>query len=197
MCVDNKFSKKVVLYRGKNTVYKFIKTIFNEYDYCGKVIKRHFNKNLIMSAEEEERFQLRNFCWIYNKLFDVGDEKVRDNFHVTGQYRVASHWSCNINLKMSKKIPVIFHNIRGYDSHLIMKEISKFNDKVSVIPNGLEKYIAFTINRNLAFVDSMQFMNSSFDSLVQNLMDGDFKYLSEEFSGEFLRLVKINFSEDE
>ena len=92
---------------------------------------------------------------------------------------------------MTKKIPVIFHNLRGYDSHLINKEINKFDVKVTVIPNGLEKYMAFTINRNLVIIDSMQFMNSSLDSLVKNLLDNDFKYLSEEFSGEFLRLGKL------
>ena len=86
---------------------------------------------------------------------------------------------------MIKKIPVRFHNLRGYDSHLIIKEISKFDVKVSVIPNGLEKYMTFTINRNLVFIDSMQYMNSSLDSLVKNLSDNDFKYFSEEFSGEF------------
>ena len=67
-CVDNKFSKEVVPYRGKNAAYKFID--------CKKMIKKHFNKNLIMSAEEEERFQLTNSCRIYDKLFDVGDDKV-------------------------------------------------------------------------------------------------------------------------
>ena len=55
------------------------------------------------------------------------------------KYRGTSHWSCNINLKMSKKIPVIFYNLRGYDSHLTIKEVSKSGVKVSVIPNGLEK----------------------------------------------------------
>ena len=71
-----------------------------------------------------------------------------------------------------------------------MKEIRKFDVKVSVIPNGLEKYMAFTINKNLVFIDSMQFMNSSLDSLANNLSDNGFKYLPEEFSGEFLELVK-------
>ena len=140
--------------------------------------------------EEEERFQLTKSCRIYDKLFDVGDEKVRDHCHMTGKYRCAAHWGCNINLKLTKKIPVIFHNLRGYDSHLIMKEISEFDVKVSVIPNGLGKYMAFTINKNLVFIDSMQFMNSSLDSLVKILSDNDFKNLSEEFSGEFLELVK-------
>ena len=50
--------------------------------------------------------------------------------------------------------------------------------------------MTFKINRNLVFIDSMQFMNSSLDSLVKNLSDNDFKYLSEEFSGELLELVK-------
>ena len=154
------------------------------------MIRKHVNENLYMSTEEEERIQLANSCWICNKLFDVGDDKVRDHCHITGKYRDASHWSCNINLKMSKKIPVIFHNLRRYDSHLIIKKVSKFDVKVSVIPNGLEKYMAFTINRNLVFIDSMQFMNSSLDSLVKNLSDHDFVCLSEEFRGKFFKLVK-------
>ena len=149
------------------------------------MIKKRFNKNLIMSAEEEERFQLSNNCWICDKLFDAGDDKVRDHCHITGKYRGAAHWSCNINLELTKKIPVIFHNLRGYDSHLIIKEVSKFDVKLSVVPNGLEKYMAFTIKTNLVFIYSMQFMSSSLDSLVKNLSDNDFKYLSEEFSCEF------------
>ena len=91
---------------------------------------------------------------------------------------------------MRKKVPVIFHNLRGYDSHLIIKKISKFDVKVSVAPNALEKYMAFTINTNLVFIDSMQFMNSSLDSLVKYLSDNDFEYLTEEFTGEILRFVK-------
>ena len=143
-----------------------------------------------MSAEEEEKFQLANSCWFCNKLLDVRDEKVRDHCHITGKYRDAAHFSCNANLKLSKKVTVIFHNLRGYDIHLIIKEMGKFDVKVSVIPNGLEKYMAFPINKNLVFIDSMQFINSSLDSLVKNLSDNNFKYLSEKFSGEFLELVK-------
>ena len=85
---------------------------------------------------------------------------------------------------------MIFHNLKGYDSHLIFKKLSKFNVKISAIPNGLEKYMAFTINNNLAFIDSMLFLNSSLDKLVKNLSDKHFKYLREEFSGEQLKLVK-------
>ena len=171
VCVDNKFSKKVVLCKGKNVVYRSMEAILEEYNYCRRIIKTYFNKNLVMSAEEEERFQLTSSYWICDKLFDVGDNKVRDNCHITGKYRGVAHWSCNINLELTKK------NIRGYDSNLIIEEISKFYVKVSVTPNGLEKYMAFTINKNLVFIDSMQFMNSRLDSLVKNLSDNDFKYL--------------------
>ena len=143
-----------------------------------------------MSAELERRFQLYNSCWICDKLFDVGDDKVRDRCHIRGKYRRAAHWSCSINLNLSRKILVIFQNLRGCDSHLIIKEIDTFDVKVSAIPNGLEKYLAVTINKNLVFIDSMQFMNSSLDSLVKNLSDNDFKYLSEEFGGNLLKLVK-------
>ena len=96
-------------------------------------MKKHFNKKLV------KRFQLSNICWICDKLFVVGDNKVRDHCHVTGKYRGSARGSCNINLQLTKKVPVIFHNLRGYDSHLIMQEIGKFDGKVSVMPNGLKK----------------------------------------------------------
>ena len=95
---------------------------------------------------------------------------------MTGKYRGSAHWSCNINLKLTKKVPVLFHKLKGYDSHLIMEEIGKFDVKVNVIPNGFEKYLAFTINNNLVFIDSTRFMNSSLATLVKNLSNNDFKY---------------------
>ena len=71
-----------------------------------------------------------------------------------------------------------------------MQEINKFDEEIRVIPNGLKKFIAFTINKKLVFIDSMQFMKSSSDALVKNLSDNDFNYLSQEFSGGLLELVK-------
>ena len=137
VCVDDKYRKDAVLYRGKNAVYKFIQSVFNEYSYCRSIMKKHFNKNLILSAEEEEQFEKSEICWICNKL--VENDKAMDHSHITGEYRGAAHWKCNINLKISKKIFVIFHNLRGYDSHLIFKDLSMFGCNINVIPNGLEK----------------------------------------------------------
>ena len=83
---------------------------------------------------------------------------------------------------------MLFHNLKGYDSHLIYKELNKFDCNVDVILNGLEKYVSFTWNKNIVFIDSMLFVNSSLDELVKNLID--FVYLSSDFSGEQLELVK-------
>ena len=152
--------------------------------------EKHFNKYLIMSEKKEHLFQQNNSCWIYEKLIDNDDEKVTDHCHVTGKFRGAAHWSCNINLRLTKKVPAIFHNLRGYDSHLIFCELNKFDVKITVIPNGLEKYMTFFLNKNLVFIDSMQFMNSSLDKLVKNLSDEDFKYLVEEFGSKNLELLK-------
>ena len=151
-------------------------------------MKKHFNKNLIMSEEEEQQqLHSSNTFWICKKLINNDDEKVRDHCHITGKFRDAAHWSCNINLQLTKKVPVIFHNLRGYDSHLIFNELDKFDVKINVIPNGLEKYMAFFLNKNLVFIDSMQFMNSSLEKLVKNLLDNGFKYLT-EYMGIFYKL---------
>ena len=152
-------------------------------------MKKHFNKNLIMSEKEEE-FQSSNICWKREKLIDNDDENVRDHCHVTGKFRGVAHWSCNINLQLTKKVPVIFHNLRGYDSHLIFCELHKFSVKIDVIPNGLEKYMASFLNKNLVFINSMQFMNASLDKLVKNLSDDYFKYLTQEFGSKNLKLLK-------
>ena len=71
-----------------------------------------------------------------------------------------------------------------------MQEIGKSDVKINVIPNGLEKYMAFTINKHLVFIDSVQFMNSSLDAFVKNFSEMDFKYSSQECSGKLLQLVK-------
>ena len=96
-----------------------------------------------MTEEEGNLFQQSSVWWIYEKLIDNDDEKLRDHCHVTDKFRGAAHWSCNINLQLAKKVSIIFHNLKGYDSHLIFCELNKFDVKISVIPNGLEKYVFF------------------------------------------------------
>ena len=76
----------------------------------------------------------------------MGDNEVRDHCHITRKYRGPAHWSCNINRKLTKKVLAIFHNLRGYDSHLIMQEIGKFDVNVNVTLNGLENFLLTACN---------------------------------------------------
>ena len=119
-----------------------------------------------MTEEVEHLFQESNNCWICKKHIDNDDGKVIDHCHVTGKFRGAAYWDCNINFQLTKKIDVIFHNLKGHDGHLIFSELNNFNVKINAIPNRLEKYIAFFLNKNLVFIDSMQFMNFSLDKPV-------------------------------
>ena len=96
--VDDEFSKPIVGFRGENAAYEFIEAILEEFEYCKKVMKKHFSKKLIMSDEEEKQFQSSNTCWICGKLIDNDDKKVRDHCHITEKFIGTAHWSCNINL---------------------------------------------------------------------------------------------------
>ena len=70
---------------------------------------------------------------------------------------------------LTKKVPVMSHNSRGYASHLVMQKINKLDVKLNFIPNGFQKFMVFTINNNLVFIDSMQCTNSSLNKLIKNL----------------------------
>ena len=130
-------------------------------------MNKHFKRNLIMSEKEEHLFQQSNSCWICKKLIDNDEEKVRDHCHVTGKFRGAAHWNCNINLQLTKKVSVIFHNLRGYDSHLIFCELDKFDVKISVIPNGLEKCMVFFLNKTLVFIEVCSFLILALTNLLK------------------------------
>ena len=222
-CYDDKFSKPIKIYRGKMTIQKFMKDMLVEVEYCQEVVKTHFTKPLKMTEKDEESFQNMKECHICKKPFGMDEDgvrnvggknikkvqiknvKVRDHCHVTGKYRGAAHTICNLNFKLTDKIPVVFHNLKGYDSHFIMQEIgniaknhiyfderkNKYSDvNINVIPHNIEKYLAFMLGYNLVFIDSFQFMSSSLSNLVNNLPNEAFKYIGEEFQDEQLSLMK-------
>ena len=87
----DRFSKPVVVYKGKNATYEFIKSILEEYKYGKKIMKEHFEKNLIMSEEEEHLFQQSNSCWICKELINNIEENVKDYCHITSKFRGAAY----------------------------------------------------------------------------------------------------------
>ena len=141
-------------------------------------------KPMVMTEEQEAEFQAATHCYMCEELFYEEENwcKVRDHNHATGEYRGAAHFSCNLNKRRTTHIPVFFHNLRGYDSHLIMQGIHRFAEKkrISVIPNNMEKYVSFQLG-NLRFLDSLQFFGpgASLDALGGNL--SEFPYLKEHF----------------
>ena len=126
-------------------------------------------KDIKMTEQEIKKHEEAKFCHICSCPLDK-DNKVRDHCHITGQYRGAAHNSCNLHFKFNNEIPIFFHNLRGYDSHLIMQEIDESIKKIKCIPNNMEKYMSFSLD-NLTFKDSMQFLNSSLDKLAKNLKE--------------------------
>ena len=103
---------------------------------CSDVMKKHFNKELVITKKDNEDFKNSNKCWIYDNDYIDNDVKVRDHCHITGKYRGSADRVCNINLKLNYKIPIAFDKLKNHDSHLIMQEPGKSNLKISVIPTG-------------------------------------------------------------
>ena len=99
---------------------------------------------------------------------------------VTGNYRGSAHTDCNLSYRLTNKIYVIFHNLRGYDSHLIMQKIGKFLKDINVIPNNMEKHMAFMIDKNLIFIDSFQFMKKSLSGLADDLSKASFYHTEKD-----------------
>ena len=144
-----------------------------------------------MTKEDNEDFKNTTKCWIRDNDYVDNDVKVRDNCHITGKYRAASaQRDCNILNRSQNQNSCRISQSKKLCSHLITQELGKFNLKINVIPYGLEKYMSFTINNKLSFIDSFQFLSFSLDSLFKHFNRGDFTYFSQEFDNNVLDLVK-------
>ena len=128
-------------------------------------------------------------CHICFKLFTEKNRRVRDRCHYSGLYRGAAHSSCNLQYKIPSYIPVVFHNLARYDAHLFIRELARYTTDIGAIAKNTEDYISFSIKvevnkymdregnertkeMELRFIDSIKFMSSSLDSLVNNLAKG-------------------------
>ena len=105
-------------------------------------------KKMVFTEEDEKQFNKASDCWICGEK--LGNDRVRDHCHYTGRYRGAAHNKCNLNYSKPKGVPVFFHNLSGYDSHLFIKNLGSSNKKETLecIPNNEEKYITFTKNNS-------------------------------------------------
>ena len=152
------------VYRGPDTMERFLKSLQEE----ERKIKATLANPQAMRMTPEDRRTHNNSTHCHVCAGPLASDSVRDHCHITGKYRGAAHNACNLKLRLNSKtttIPVVFHNLRGYDSHLLMQAMSKVEGKVSCIPNNTEKYISLSLGQ-LRFIDSAQFLLASLDRLV-------------------------------
>ena len=143
----------------------------------------------LLTNRQWKRYKKARECHICFKPFNFNDPKVRDHCHHTGKYRGPAHSLCNLRYRIPSYIPVVFHNLSGYDTHLIIKELGKHSNDIGVIVKNKEDYITFSVKVTvdkyqdkegnerdrfieLRFIDSFKFMASSLDSLTKNLVHG-------------------------
>ena len=132
------------------------------------------NYEMIMTPSDELSFYNAKKCYLCNK---INNHLVRDHDHFNGKYLGASCNQCNLSRKIRRFLPIVFHNLRGYDLHHILKYAisDQSNWKLSCIPQTTEKFQALTVTINkikdftIKFLDSLQFLNSSLRNLANNL----------------------------
>ena len=171
-----------------------------------KIIANLGNKPMDITPEVEEQFKQASNCWICGNLLNLED-RVRDHCHFTGRYRGAAHNRCNLQYSKPNNISVFFHNLTGYDSHLFIKKLNKTMGTIDCIPNNEENYISFSktiktgeyVNKKgetkdknfkIIFKDSMKFLNTSIEALVNNLPEDGFKNLEKYFKPYQAKLLK-------
>jgi len=170
---------------GEDAMVNFLTSLVRIEEECMRVLLDP--ARMIMTLADEVRHEEATECYVCGKPFEEGETKVRDHDHVTGRYRGPAHNKCNLLLRQQYKIPVFIHNFRGYDSHFIVNALGAFKDRaLSIIGQGMEKYMTMCFGKHLQFKDSLQFLPESLESLVSSLHRGGlhkFENLREAFGG--------------
>ena len=200
--VYGKVENPLKLYGGEHCVKKFCDHVIGEARHLYQSFPEKPMKPL--TPKEMDRYKRSERCHICFKLFKEDNLKVRDHCHYTGHYRGLAHTKCNLQYKIRSYIPIVFHNLSGYDAHLFIKELAASSTdraKIGVIAKNKEDYISFSIkvevdkyiDKNgiekskeieLRFIDSFKFISSSLDSLANNLARGGGKFFGFEKCNE-------------
>ena len=145
-CVRNKFAygkieSPLKLYRGEDCVKKFCEHVIGE---AKRLYSSFPEKRMTPSTlKEMKRHDKSERCHICFKTFKEDDPKVGDHCHYTARYRGAAHRTRNLQYKIPCYIPIVFHNLSGYDGHLFIRELASYADEgnMGVIAKNKEDYI--------------------------------------------------------
>ncbi|XP_076673015.1 uncharacterized protein LOC143371588 [Andrena cerasifolii] len=133
-------------HRDVDCVSWFVKELKNFADFAKPILANNVPMEKL-TKDQWRAFHSAKHCHICEKPFEADDKRVRDHCHLSGRFRGPAHSKCNLNYKNSFYIPIVFHNLSGYDSHFIIEEIATaFEGSVDVLPITKEKYISFTKN---------------------------------------------------
>ena len=195
VCVNQRLNKGPIVFHGKNIISKFWEVLELEMEEIEHLFLNE-NYPLQMSKQDYLKHKKLKRCEICQKRFSKLNPKMRDHYHSVGpkisNYRYTLCNRCNLTFASNKNIfpiSIVFHNLSGYDSHLIISELEKYaknREKIQIIPRNSEKYISFTIGR-WRFIDSFQFLHSSLDTLVQSMKTegiSSFKHVSSLFPND-------------
>ena len=153
-------------------------------------------KRMVLNPSAAVEHHFATNCWICKEPFNPAlNDKVADHDHATGKYRGAAHSQCNLRLRRTCKIPIFFHNFRGYDGHFITQALKHYTgEKINVIGQGMEKYLTLSLGKYLVFKDTLQFLSFSLQTLADNMSKGGiekFKHLKLQFPNTRDDLLKL------
>lgn len=179
---DNQIIKPRI-YKGHNVVQTFLKNIREDVNVLCENMKNV--EPMIMTDEDKQIFTSSEVCRFCQEGDFTGvNPKVRDHDHITGKFRGAAHMICNSKASIPKRVPIYLHNMKGYDSHLIIKGFNLEDNKtLNVIANTAEKYSSITID-NFEFKDSFSFMSTSLEKLAENLDADSFNHVATFWNDE-------------
>ena len=129
---------------------------------------------MVLTVKDQRVHKTGTNCHVCDKL--LNGNSVQEHCQITGKYRGDDHNACKLKLQLNPKttpIPVVFHNLREYNGHLLMQAISKVKGKIRCISNNSKKYISFPLGQ-LGYNDSYQFVLTSLDKLVTANKPDDF-----------------------
>ena len=143
------FNKPIIWYRGEDAADEFVRVLQREAEeLCSDYIDTPQEMEFI--ADDEVHFECAQVCHICQQILVDDSDRVKDHCHFTCVYRGVAHNACNVNYRISPKswkCPLIIHNLKGYDGHLIVTSLKSEFGKVQVIPQNMEKYLSISIGR--------------------------------------------------
>ena len=142
---------------------------------AGRLIRELLkHEPVAMTAADRAAFNSAASCHVCGHRFttdaqDKYEHKVIDHDHVTGRFKGAAHTRCNLLLRQMYRVPVVFHNLKKYDGHIVTMAAAKYDEALSVIGESLESYKCISMGKDVVFIDSLAFLGVSLAALVEGL----------------------------